>query len=85
MFNMVNIYLSIILPDWKEKLLSDLTDGTCNITGRYQGVVTCLDNASMKMLEGVLCGAHNIDLVMGEIFSIVVKYQFYYVMTGFIL
>ena len=38
----------------------------------------------MTTLVQVWCGAHQFDLGMGEILSIVVKYHFYSVMTGFI-
>ena len=34
MFNMVEIFLSVISPDWKENLLAVSTDGAHNITGQ---------------------------------------------------
>ena len=40
MFNMVEISLSVIFPNWKEKILSVLTYGACNMTGRCQSVAT---------------------------------------------
>ena len=85
MFNMADISLSVICPDCKENILAVLTDGERNMTGRYQGLVTHLDNYPTKTLVQVWCGSYHIDLVMGEIFRIVVKDQFYYIMTSFIL
>ena len=52
---------------------------------RYQGVVTFLDNASTNTSVQVWCGSHQLDLVMGNIFIIDLKYQFYSFTTGFIL
>ena len=65
--NTVKIQLSIICPDWKENILSVLTDYARNMTRQYQGVVNHLDNSLMNTLVRVWCGAHQIDLVIGEI------------------
>ena len=55
-----------------------------NMTRPYQDVVTCLENTSTNTLVQVWCGAHQLDLGIGEIFRIVVKYQVYSVTTVFI-
>ena len=84
MFNMVNISHSVIFINWKGNLLAVSSDSGRSITGRYQGVVTFLENPSTNMLVQVWYVAHHLDLVMEYIFSIVVKYHFYSVMTSFI-
>ena len=84
MFNIVEIFLRIFFPDWKEIFLAVSTDGERNITGQYQGVVTCLGNYPTNMLVSEWCGDHQIDLMMGYIFIIAGKDQFYFVITVFI-
>ena len=65
MFNMVDILISVIYPNWKENILTVFTDGASNITVWFQGVVTCLYNASTIILVQVWCDDHQIELVMG--------------------
>ena len=65
MFNMVDILISVIYPNWKENILTVFTDGACNITVWFQGVVTRLYNASTIILVQVWCDDHQIELVMG--------------------
>ena len=65
MFSMVNILPKVICSNWKENILSVLTNGARNITRRYQGVVDRLYNASTKMLVCLWCGAHQSGLVIG--------------------
>ena len=50
MFNIVEILISIISPDWKENILAVSTDDVHNMNRQYQGVVTYLDNALTNML-----------------------------------
>ena len=74
MFNMVEILISIISPDWKENILAVSSDDVHNMDRQYQGVVTHLDNDLTNMSVGVWYADHHIGLVMGKIFRIVVKY-----------
>ena len=75
MVNMVKIQFSVFF-NWKENFLAILTDGVFNMNGRYQGVVTPLENTSTNILLRIWCHAHKIDIVMGEIFSTFVKDKF---------
>ena len=76
MFNMADIFLSIMFPDCKSNIIDISTHGVRNMTRRHQGDVTLLENSSLETLVQIWRDAHQIDLVMREIFSIVVKYQF---------
>ena len=55
------------------------------MTRQYQGVVTHLENDLTNMLVWVWYGDHQLGLVMGKIFRIVMKYYFYSFMNRFIL
>ncbi len=56
------------------------------MTGRVAGVVTLLDAAMHNncFLIQIWCGVHQLDLVMEDIMSNVIKERFCSVMTGFI-
>jgi hypothetical protein len=86
MSTMVNKFLIVLYPDWTIRLLGLMSDGACNMTGRVAGVVTRV-NAAMHSdcsLIWIWCGAHQLDLVMEDIMSNVIKERFSSVMTGFI-
>jgi branched-subunit amino acid transport protein len=86
MFTMVDSFLSILCPDWKIRLLGVTSDGARNMTGRVAGVVARLDNAMHDacQLTRIWCGAHQLDLVMEDIMSNVIKERFFSILTGFI-
>ena len=64
-FIMFDILPSVICPNRKENILAVLTDGARNMTRRYQGVMTFLENASTNTLVWLLCASYQINLVMG--------------------
>jgi hypothetical protein len=86
MFTMVSKLLNVLCPNWNICLLGVTSDGARNMTGRVAGVVTRLDNAMHDAchLTRIWCGAHQLDLVMEDIMSNIVKERFFSVMTGFI-
>ena len=86
MFTMESTFLNVLCPNWNIYLLGVTSDGARNMTDRVAGVVTCLDNATHDAchLTWIWCGAHQLDLVMEDIMSNIVKEQFFSVMTGFI-
>jgi branched-subunit amino acid transport protein len=86
MFTMVSTFLNVLCPDWNIRLLGIPFDGARNMTGRVAGVVTRLNNAmhGACQLARIGCGAHQLDLVMEEIMSNIVKERFFSIMTGFI-
>jgi hypothetical protein len=86
MSTMVSKFLTVLCPDWTICLLGLTSDGACNMTGRVAGVVTRL-NAVMHSdcsLIQIWCGAHQLDLVMEDIMSNVIKERFFSFMIGFI-
>ena len=86
MFTMVDSFLSILCPDWKICLLGVTSDGALNMTGRVAGVVARLDNAMHDacQLTRIWCRAHQLELVMEDIMSNVIKERFFSILTGFI-
>jgi hypothetical protein len=86
MSTMVSKFLTVLCPDWTIRLLGLMFDEARNMTRRVAGVVTCLDAArhSDCSLIRLWCGAHQLDLVMEDIMSNVIKERFFSIMTGFI-
>jgi hypothetical protein len=76
MFTMVSTIFNVLCPDWNIRLLGVTSNGARNMTGSVAGVVT--------RLTRIWCGAHQLDLVMEEIISNIVKERFFSIMTGFI-
>ena len=64
MYNLIKKFLDALCSGWKHKLIGKSTDGASNMTGRYQGVVTCLRNNTPHLVYCVWCGAHQLDLVV---------------------
>ena len=84
MFRMIEKVLDVIRPGWKDSLLGVATDGARNMTGRYVGVVTLLDNATGPGFIRVWCGAHQLDLIMADVFDKQLKEDFFSVLTALI-
>jgi len=86
MSTMVSKFLIVFYSDWTIRLLGLTSNGAHNMTGRVAGVVTRLDAAmhNDSSLIRIWCGAHQLDLVMEDIMSNVIKERFFLVMTGFI-
>jgi hypothetical protein len=63
-----------------------MSDGAHNMTRQVVGVVTRLDAVmhSDCSLIRIWCGAHQLDLVMEDIISNVIKERFFSIMIGFI-
>eukprot|EP00918_Siedleckia_nematoides_P081697 GHVU01179102.1.p1 GENE.GHVU01179102.1~~GHVU01179102.1.p1 ORF type:complete len:303 (-),score=12.23 GHVU01179102.1:376-1284(-) len=59
--------LSAFDPEWETKLLAITTDGCTTNTGRLTGVVARLEAHLGRKLIVVWCGAHQNDLVLGEV------------------
>eukprot|EP00918_Siedleckia_nematoides_P099982 GHVU01218676.1.p2 GENE.GHVU01218676.1~~GHVU01218676.1.p2 ORF type:complete len:188 (+),score=17.07 GHVU01218676.1:1097-1660(+) len=59
--------LSALDPDWMTKLLGITTDGCTTNTGSRKGVFTQLIRLLGRTLIVAWCGAHQVDLVLGEI------------------
>jgi len=86
MFQMVVSFLDVFRHGWKVHLLGVSSDGVHNMTGCGFGVVTRFSNAMHNEcpLTQVLCGAHQLDLVMEHIMDTIVKECFFIIMTRFI-
>ena len=64
MYNLIKKFLDALCYGWKDKLIGISTDGTSNMTSRYQGVVTYLCNNTPHLVYRVWCGAHQLNLVV---------------------
>jgi hypothetical protein len=87
MSTMVIKFLTVLCPDWTIRLFGLMSDRARNMTGRVASVVTRLDAAmhSDCSLIRIWCGVHQLDLVMEDIMSNVIKERFFFsVMIGFI-
>ncbi len=86
MSTMVNKFLTVLYLDWTICLLGLTSDEACNMTRRVTGVVTHLDTTmhSNYSLIRIWCGSHQLDLIMEDIMSNVIKERFFSVMIGFI-
>ncbi len=75
MSTMVSKFLIMLYPNWRIRLLGLMSDGARNMIGRVVGVVTRFDGAlhSDCSLIWISCGAHQLDLVMEDIMSNVIK------------
>jgi hypothetical protein len=86
MSTMVNKFLTMLCPNWTIHLFGLMSDEACNMTRQVVGVVIRL-NAAMHSdcsLIWIWCGVHQLDLVMEDIMSNVIKERFFSIMIGFI-
>jgi hypothetical protein len=77
MFNMIVKVLDVICPGWRDSLIGVATDGARNMTGRHVGLLTFLDNAIGPNFIRVWCGAHQLDLIMADVYDNLFKEDFY--------
>jgi hypothetical protein len=72
---MMNKFLTVLCPNWTICLLGLTSDGARNMTRWVVGVVTRLDATmhSDYSLIRIQCGAHQLDFVMEDIMSNVIK------------
>ncbi len=75
MSTMVSKFLIVLYLDWTIRLLGLKSDGARNMTGWVASVVIHLDAAMHNdySLIWIWCGAHQLDLVMEDIMSNVIK------------
>jgi hypothetical protein len=83
---MVCRFLDEICPKWRVSLLAATSDGAANMTGRFSGALTLLQNELHVdcQLIRIWCGAHQLDLVMGQIYQDTVNEHFYTIWLNFI-
>ena len=81
MFEMVVNVLDVIRPGWKDSLIGIATDGARNMTGRHAGLVTRLDRCTGPGFIRVWCGAHQLDLIMADIYGKMLQQDFFSVLT----
>jgi hypothetical protein len=77
MFDMIVKVLDVIFPGWRDSLIGVATDGARNMTGRHVGLLTFLDNATGPNFIRVWCGAHQLDLIMADVYDNLLKEDFY--------
>ncbi|KAH8944818.1 hypothetical protein BDL97_12G005300 [Sphagnum fallax] len=78
--NIHNFHL-LVLPmnerHMGDSLIGVATDGARNMTGRHVGLLTFLDNATGPNFIRVWCGAHQLDLIMADVYDNLLKEDFY--------
>lgn len=85
MFDIVKTVLhALVGPSWKEKLLSAATDGASNMTGRFQGAVTRIENECCPGFFRIWCLAHQLDLLIQDLFKQLLSESFYNPLISFI-
>ena len=67
-FLIISKFLDAMCDNWRKKMISASTDGASNMQGRHQGAVTRLDQVCNGGFYRVWCGAHQLDLVVQDIF-----------------
>jgi hypothetical protein len=80
MFTTVSTFLNVLCPNWNICLVLSVTsDGARKMMGCDAGVVSHLDNAMHDAchLTRIGCGAHQLDLMMEDIMSNIVKERFF--------
>jgi len=77
MFDMIVKVLDVICPGWRDSLIGVTTDGAKNMTRRHVGLLTFLDNATGPNFIRVWCGAHQLDLIMADVYDNLLKEDFY--------
>ena len=75
--------LEVLLPNWRDKLLSVSSDGENTMTGRHAGVVTLLENAASNKILRIWCVPHQVDLVIKAITKDLDGEQFYKIAHAF--
>ena len=63
MFNLSVKIFDALSPSWRSKLIGIGSDGANVMTGRFNGVVTCLQNACRFHVHRSWCLLHQVDLV----------------------
>ena len=64
MFQLASKLLDNLCPSWRSKIIGVTTDGASNMVGRYVGVATQIQNASLPGFYRVWCAAHQLDLIV---------------------
>ncbi|KAH6565173.1 hypothetical protein BASA62_007457 [Batrachochytrium salamandrivorans] len=74
--------LDVIRTVWRDSLIGVATDGARNMTGRHVGLLTFLDNATGPNFIRVWCGAHQLDLIMADVYQNLLQDDFYSVLVS---
>jgi len=87
MFEMFSNFFIVLCLNWKICLFGLSFDEAQNMTRHVVGIVTQLQDSMHDdySLFHILCGAHQLDLVMEHIMNEVVKKHFFLIMIGFIM
>jgi hypothetical protein len=65
MFNLISRILDIVCRRWRSQLIGVAADGASSMTGKFQGVVTRLNEVSTNpKFYRIWCGLHQLDLVL---------------------
>ena len=76
--------LDMICPEWKSIILAITTDGEKKMTGHIQGVATRFEQAALPGYFRILCGLHQLDLVLQQFYTALMDKSFYGILTNLI-
>lgn len=79
-----NVLAALVGEILSVNLLSAATDGARNMTGRYQGTVTCLEWFAHSKFYRIWCIAYKLDLSIQSLITSVLHISFYHPMISFI-
>jgi hypothetical protein len=68
MFSLIATLLDSLGYDRRKRLIGATSDGASSMTGRYQGVVTRLQQVAPAGFYRIWCAAHQLDLVVKRVF-----------------
>lgn len=77
LYDLVKSAFDILCPDWRRKLISAGSDGGSNMIGRYQGVVTRLEQEAEFEIYRTWCGLHQLDLIVEAGYKALMDGEFY--------
>lgn len=83
-FNSTKKFLDVLCPSWENIIVGITTDGEKKMTGRVSGVSTRFQSIANPGFIRVWCAAHQLDLVLQDVYSNLAKESFYSELTNLI-
>ena len=83
-FNSTKKFLDVLCPSWENIIVGMTTDGEKKMTGRVSGVSTRFQSIANPGFIRVWCAAHQLHLVLQDVYSNLAKESFYSELTNLI-
>ncbi|KAF1782349.1 hypothetical protein GQ600_6162 [Phytophthora cactorum] len=84
MFDVSTRFLRALVPNWRDVVIAVSSDGAANMTGKFSGLVTRIQNVCKPGILCIWCGLHQFDLVMQRVYNSAIDDDFYSTRTGLI-